>query len=185
MFWASQLTFGVAASLLVMAVAGLFAMPELTQYYSVITLNTTPAGQVQLLGFGLIGATILVAGLVGWLAFGVGRGLPRTRVSTWVACGVLACASIAVLILRPWGAVPWLPLVLQIVAAVVVVQAVAVAVLLSRPLSGKYFELTRGTVRSDPPEPPPTATPAPVAPGYLTSSGATPSANPADYDPFS
>jgi hypothetical protein len=183
-FWASQLMFGIAAGLLVMALAGFFAIPELTQYYSQLAF-TASASQVRLLGFGLIGLAILMDLVVGWLAVAVTRGRPRTRLFTWIACGVTACGAIAVLVLRPWAAVPWLPVVLQIAAAAVGMLSVAAAVLLAQPLSGKFFESSRGTNRADQGQPPTTVQPDLGAPAGLASAAATAPAAPADYDPFS
>lgn len=175
--------FGVAAGVLVVALAGVFAMPDLTQYYSQIAQSAT-AGRVRLLGFGLIGFTILTAGVAGCLAFAVARGRSRARLFSWVLCGLTACGAVAVLILRPWEVVPWLPVVLQIAAAVVGMQSVAIAVLLSKPLSGTFFESSRGTDRDDPRQPPTTSDPTPVTPDGLAPAAAAGPAAPADYDPF-
>jgi hypothetical protein len=180
--------FGIAAGLLVMALAGFFAIPELTQYYSQLVF-TASASQVRLLGFGLIGLAILTASAVGWLAIATTRGRSRARLFSWILCGVTGCGAVAALVLRPWEVVPWLPVVLQIAAAAVGMLSVGVAVLLAQPLSGKFFELSRGTDGDDPhtltrvepdlgaPDGPASATAAPPA------AHAAPAA--ADYDPFS
>jgi hypothetical protein len=192
-FWATQLMFGVAASILVMAIAGSFAMPELTQYYSQLTHSTT-AGHVRLLGFGLIGLTILEAGVAGWLGFLVGRGQTRTRLFSWVLCGVITAGAAVVLVLSPWEVVPWFGMLLQIVAALVAMLAVVVAVLLSQPLSGGFFRSPSDIERDESERLLAEAKLATMAPGGLVSAvpaapsavgPTTPSAGPADYDPFS
>jgi hypothetical protein len=179
------LMFGVAAGVLVMALAGVFAMPELTQYYSQIALSAT-ASHVRLLGFSLIGLTILVAGVAGWLGVAVARGRPRARLFSWVLCGATACGAATVLVLQPWEVVPWLPVVLRIAAAVVGMQAVAIAVLLSQPLSGRFFGSSRDADRDDQGQPPTNLDPAPApAPAVLAPTASALPDAPGDYDPFS
>jgi hypothetical protein len=191
-FWAAQLMFGVAASILVMAIAGFFAMPELTQYYSQLTHSTT-AGHVRLLGFGLIGLTILVTGAAGWLGLIVGGGQTRTRLFSWVMCGVVTAGAATVLVLSPWEVVPWFGMLLQIAAAVVAMLAVAAAVLLSQPLSGGFFRSPSDIERDESERLLAEAKLATMAPGGLVSAApaapsavgpTTPPVGPADYDPF-
>ena len=133
-------------------------------------------------GFSLIGLTILVAGVAGWLGVAVARGRPRARLFSWVLCGATACGAATVLVLQPWEVVPWLPVVLQIAAAVIGMQAVAIAVLLSQPLSGRFFGSSRDADRDDQGQPPTNLDPAPAV--LAPTASALPDA-PADYDPFS
>lgn len=175
--------FGVAAGLLVMALAVGFAMPELTQYYSQIT-RTATAGRVRLVGFGLVGSTILLACAAAWLALAITRGRSRTRVFSWTSCGATACGAIAVLVLRPAEAVPWLATVLEIAAAVVAVQSISIAVLLSQPQSGKFFGPRRGADHDRRTPPTPASSHGMAAAAFAPATTAEPPA-PADYDPFS
>lgn len=182
-FWASQLLYGVAAALLVAAIAVFLAVPQLAQIASVVDFTAT-AMSVRLRGYGAVVAVVLVAVAACWLGRATVRGHPRARLLGWALCGVTGCAALAVVVLQPWDAVSWLPLMLSVVAAIAAVAAAVSALLLARAVSVSFFELSRGAVPAGPT--PVVAVADSSAPPAM---GATPVSSPqqppaGDYDPF-